>query len=270
TITGRNNCWRRRRRVPSRVPSRSGGSRCIIEIPQRLIPTSVRFAHILICLKMAIKVGIIGAGGVGKTLGQVLAKKHSILFGVRDTAKYADLAKAWNTSVLTVSEAVKSSDVVILAVPGAHDDAGIREIASNLGPDIKGKVLVDATNPVTPYPSLEVRWTGKSAGEVLSEVLPDTAVYKAFNTIGANQMEHADGSGITGEQLTMMFAGGPDHKGLVEEVIADTGFKPVYVGPIRYARNLEALAELWIHLGVPGVGTAEKWGRDFHFQVIRK
>ncbi|GLI68955.1 hypothetical protein VaNZ11_013482 [Volvox africanus] len=219
---------------------------------------------------MTIKVGIVGAGGVGKTLGKVLAKKHPVLFGVRDTAKYVDLAKAQNTSVLTVSEAVKNSDVVILAVPGSYDDAGIKGIASDLGPNIKGKVLIDATNPVTPYPSLEVRWTGKSAGEVLSEALPDTAVYKAFNTIGANQMERADGSGITGQQLTMMFAGGPDQKELVEEVIAATGFIPVYVGPIRYARNLEALAELWIHLGVPGVGSAEKWGRDFHFQVLRK
>ena len=35
------------------------------------------------------------------------------------------------------------------------------------------------------------------------------------------------------------------------------GFKPFYVGPIRYARNLEAMAELWIHMAIPGLG-----GRD--------
>ena len=45
----------------------------------------------------------------------------------------------------------------------------------------------------------------------------------------------------------------------------------MYVGPIRYARNLEALAELWIHMGVPGLkGGAERMGRSFHFQFIRK
>jgi hypothetical protein len=88
----------------------------------------------------------------------------------------------------------------------------------------------------------------------------------------------------------------------VDTVVEAVGFKPVYVGPIRYARNLEvgwwrqgssatcwhavrpaaadaarcwvhpqALAELWIHMSVPGVGTAEKiLTRDFNFQFIRK
>ncbi|EFJ39324.1 hypothetical protein VOLCADRAFT_108682, partial [Volvox carteri f. nagariensis] len=111
---------------------------------------------------MTLKVGIIGAGSVGQTLGKAIAKKHSVLFGVRNVAKYADLAGLENVSVLTVPEAVKSSDVVVLAVPGAHSDAGIKAIASDLGADIKGKVLIDATNPLSPYPGLEVRWTGKS------------------------------------------------------------------------------------------------------------
>jgi hypothetical protein len=33
--------------------------------------------------------------------------------------------------------------------------------------------------------------------------------------------------------------------------------------------TLQAMAELWIHLGVPGAGfTSEEWGREFHFQTI--
>ena len=73
---------------------------------------------------MAFKVGIVGAGSVGKTLGKVIAKKHPVLFGVRDTAKYTDLAKAENTTVLSVHDAVKASDVVILAVPGEYRNCG--------------------------------------------------------------------------------------------------------------------------------------------------
>ncbi len=41
----------------------------------------------------------------------------------------------------------------------------------------------------------------------------------------------------------------------------------VHVPP---ASGVQAVAELWIHLGVPGVGTSEKWGRAFHFQTIKK
>ena len=44
-----------------------------------------------------------------------------------------------------------------------------------------------------------------------------------------------------------------------------------YVGPIRYARNLEALAELYIHLELPMAGfTKECWGKGFAFQVIER
>ncbi|GFR41283.1 hypothetical protein Agub_g1798 [Astrephomene gubernaculifera] len=219
---------------------------------------------------MAINVAIVGAGGVGKTLGKMISRKHPVTFGVRDISKYADLTKAPNTKVLSVADAIKASDVVILAVPGSNDDAGIKQMAASMGPEILGKVVVDATNPLTPYPGLEVRWSGRSGGEVLAEALPNTPVYKAFNTIGVNHMDHADGSLLTGQQLTMMFAGGPQGRELVEEVIAAVGFKPEYLGPIRYARNLEALAELWIHLALRGVGSAETWGGNFHFQVLRK
>lgn len=219
-----------------------------------------------------VKVGIIGAGFVGGTLGKMLAKQHTVTFGVREVAKYEELGRATNTTILGVQDAVRASDVIILAIPGAHSDEAIQKIVETLGPDVGGKVLIDATNPLTHYPQLEVRWDKSlSGGEALAAALPNTAVYKAFNTIGAHHMDHADGSHITGQQLTMMFAGGPDRRAEVEEVIAAVGFKPVYVGPIRYARNLEALAELWIHLAVPNVkGQTEHWGRDFHFQVMRK
>lgn len=50
--------------------------------------------------------------------------------------------------------------------PGSHSDDGIKQTASLLGPGIEGKVLIDATNPLSAFPSLEVRWEGKS-GEPL-------------------------------------------------------------------------------------------------------
>jgi hypothetical protein len=30
--------------------------------------------------------------------------------------------------------------------------------------DVKSKVLIDATNPLTPYPGLEVFWNGNTSG----------------------------------------------------------------------------------------------------------
>ncbi|KAG2499275.1 hypothetical protein HYH03_002853 [Edaphochlamys debaryana] len=221
---------------------------------------------------MTVKVSIVGAGNVGKALGSALTRgKVPVVFGVRDAAKYADLAKLPHTSVASVADAIKSTDVVIVAVSGAQDDAGIKAIAASLGPEVAGKLVLDATNPLGAWPGLETRWKeGTSAGEVMAAALPNSVVYKAFNTVPAEQMADA-ASFIPGlPHPTLMFAGGPERQDEVEAVIKAAGYDPQYVGPIRYARNLESLAELYVHLGVPGAGTSAKWGRNFHWQVVRK
>ncbi|PNW73429.1 hypothetical protein CHLRE_14g631600v5 [Chlamydomonas reinhardtii] len=221
---------------------------------------------------MPAKVAVIGAGQVGKTLGGKIARTNPVVYGVRDVSKYADLAAA-NQTVKPVAEAIKDSDVVILTVPGAHDDAGIKSIAKSLGPEVKGKVLLDACNPLGAWPGLESRWTaGTSFGEVLAAELPDTVVYKAFNTVPVEIMAAADGSSIpeVGGPLTLLYAGGPERHELAEEVIRAVGFVPVRVGPIRYARNLESIAEMYVHLSVPGAGLpgVAHWGREWHLQLV--
>jgi hypothetical protein len=42
-----------------------------------------------------------------------------------------------------------------------------------------------------------------------------------------------------GVPLTMLVAGPPEKKGDAMTVVAAAGFDPKFVGPIRYARNLE-------------------------------
>jgi len=180
--------------------------------------------------------------------------------------------------ISTVHDAVNWGEVIILAVPGSYEDSEIQKVVESLGPGVAGKIVIDVTNPLSPsYPALETRiWkhNGISAGEAFAAAFSkSTFVYKAFNTIGAEHMAAAADFLPGGQRLTMLFAGSDDKskREIVEDVIAGVGFEPVYVGPIRYARNLEALAELWIHLGLDGVGeTKEQWGRNFHFQVVRK
>ena len=78
---------------------------------------------------------------------------------------------------------------------------------------------------------------------MLAAAVPDAFVYKAFNTAGIPILANPDGrtigSGVG--PLTMMYAGPADQQQqkVVEEVVLGVGFEPQYVGPIRYARNLE-------------------------------
>jgi hypothetical protein len=52
-----------------------------------------------------------------------------------------------------------------LIASGMRDRAAVQQLAGALGPAVAGKAVVDATNPLSPYPGLEVLWDGTS-GEV--------------------------------------------------------------------------------------------------------
>ncbi|MBI2468125.1 MAG: NAD(P)-binding domain-containing protein, partial [Candidatus Rokubacteria bacterium] len=96
------------------------------------------------------KIAIIGAGNVGGTLGTAWAAKgHDVVFGVRDPreAKVQELLRATGgkARAASVREAAAAAELVLLATPwGAAQDA-LRAAG-----DLKGKILVDATNPLKP------------------------------------------------------------------------------------------------------------------------
>ena len=95
----------------------------------------------------------------------------------------------------------------------------------------------------------------------MQAALPKAKVYKVFNTIGAEHMAPGQAAG-----KDMFFCGPPEDSELVGQVVQAVGFKPIYVGPIRYARNLEAMAELWIHCAIPPLPGANL-GRDWSFKA---
>ena len=130
------------------------------------------------------KIGIIGAGDVGATLGKSWARKgHQIMFGVRNTQspKVSNLLKSSNANlkVGSVSEAASFSDVIILAIPWS----AVNQIIGIAG-DLAGKLLVDTTNPFTSDLKGMVIEPSTSAAEEIAKLAPKSKVVKAFNTIG--------------------------------------------------------------------------------------
>lgn len=188
-------------------------------------------------------IAIIGTGNVGSALGGSLARAgHAVTFAARDAAKAAEVAAASGAAVASPADAVSGAEIVVLAVPyGA-----IGEVVAEIGAVAVGKVVVDVTNPLKPDYSGLATGDGPSGAEQVAAALPGAAVVKAFNTVFAGNQADPTSQGTT---LDALFATDDEAAAAaVAELASSIGFRPVQVGPLAAARELEALAWLNIRL----------------------
>ena len=209
------------------------------------------------------KLTIIGTGNVGSALGHGWAAAgHEIIFGVRDPAEAKVQAVVRSVGrqarTATVRDAVAPSEVVVLATPWP----AAKDALTAAGP-LSGKILIDATNPLTPDMSGLVLGHTTSAAEQVAAWTPGAKVVKAFNTIGAQHMTNPR----FGDQRASMFLCGDDAaaKQVVAGLATALGFEPVDAGPLTQARLLEPLALLWISMVF-----AYGQGPNIAFRLLRK
>lgn len=199
-------------------------------------------------------IGIIGSGNMGSGLGRIWAiKGHSVIFSYsRSSEKLTTLASAIpNAKAGTPAEAVAQSDVVLLAVRWSNVPDALKQAG-----DLKGKVVIDCTNPLNPDMSGLALGHTSSAAEEIEKMAPGASVVKAFNTAFAQVYQ--EGNRLFGSRMATMFYCGDDAeaKSTVSRLINDIGFEPVDSGPLTSARYLEPLAMLVITLGYgQGMGT---------------
>lgn len=210
----------------------------------------------------SMKIAIIGAGNVGGTLGRRWAALgHEVSFGVRDPAreKYQGLVTqtAGRARLAANEAACAGADAVLLATPWPTTEAALRDC----GP-LRGKVLIDATNPLGADFRLLVGHAD-SGGEQVARWAADARVVKAFNTTGFNIMEDPI---VAGQHATMFIAGDdPAAKSVVADLATAIGFETIDAGPLVSARMLEPLAQLWIHCAY-----RQGLTRDYAFHLLRR
>jgi len=189
------------------------------------------------------KIAVIGTGNVGSALGGAFAKAgHEVVFAARDDAKAAEVASGAGATSTDIVGAVEASDVIVLAVPYAALD----DVATEIAPVVGGKVVIDVTNPLAPDYSGLANIGEASAAEHAAEALVGARVVKAFNTQFATVQ--ADPT-LHGTTLDALYATDDDAAAeTVAELASSIGFRPVRVGPLAAARELEALAWLNIRL----------------------
>lgn len=181
------------------------------------------------------RVGILGTGDVGKALGRGFATRGcEVKIGSREK----------KGEFVTFEEAAQHGELVVLATrwDGTQNALTLAEPAS-----FKGKVVIDATNPlkyVNGAPVGMERGFSDSGGEQVQRWLPDARVVKAFNIVGNALMVDPK---LPGGPPTM-FIGGNDEgaKKTVTEILDDFGWETIDLGGIEASRVLEPMCWAWV------------------------
>jgi 8-hydroxy-5-deazaflavin:NADPH oxidoreductase len=191
-------------------------------------------------------VTIIGTGNMARGIGaRLLAGGHEVTVLGKETdaaeAVVKDLGAVGAANSGRSGDAI-ADDVVVLAVYYPDAQAAVEQYGDRLS----GKVLVDITNPVNQtYDGLVTPPDGSAAQELAASAT-GARVVKAFNTTFANTLSEGR---VAGEPLDVFIAGDDDEaKATVSKLVEDGGLRPIDVGPLKRARELEAAGLL--HMSV--------------------
>ena len=206
-----------------------------------------------------IKVGILGSGNVGKTLGAgFLILGHEVMIGSREPEKLQPWVNAAGpgASAGTFEQAARFGALIILATLGTGTENAIHLAGAS---NFIAKVVIDTTNPLDfskGAPQLSVGHTD-SLGERVQRALPGAWVVKAFNTVGSPLMINPQ---LPGGPPDMFICGDDDRaKNKVSEVCKDFGWDVIDIGGIQGSRHLEPMCMVWVLYGM----RAKTWTHAF-------
>ena len=189
------------------------------------------------------KIGIIGSGRIGGTIGELWAKAgHKVFFSSRHPDELKPLVQqaGGNAQAGTVQQAVAFGDVIFIAVPYA----ALPEIGQDNAAGLKGKIVLDALNPIAGRDG-EMAGVAREKGvdKADQEYLPGTRLVRAFNSSGAGRF--ASEAHKSGEKLGVAIAGDdPEAMKVAAQLVRDAGFEPVAV-PLARAKDFAPGADLF-------------------------
>jgi 8-hydroxy-5-deazaflavin:NADPH oxidoreductase len=191
------------------------------------------------------KIGVIGAGHIGSTIGGLWIKAgHSVFFSSRHPEELQDLVARLGSLAQagSVDQAIAFGDVVFIAVPyGA-----LPQIGRDYGKSLAGKIMLDADNAVSSRDGAiadEVQRDG--IGVTSQKYLPGARLVRAFNTLSYMIFERE--ANRPAPRLAVPIAGDDaEAVRVAASLVRDAGFDPVEVGKLTDASRFQR--------GAPGYG----------------
>jgi predicted dinucleotide-binding enzyme len=216
------------------------------------------------------KIGILGTGIVGNTIGSKLIQLgHEVKMGSRTANN--EKAQEWvnasgsNASQGTFAEAATFGEVVFNCTKGIASLEALNEAGAE---NLAGKVLIDLANPLDfsngfpPFLAPTLSNT-TSLGEEIQKAFPQTKVVKTLNTMNCTLMVNA--SLVPGGHDVFLCGNDAEAKDKVKEILGWFGWQsPTDLGDLSAARATEMLLPMWVRLYM------QHNSADFNFKIVRK
>ena len=215
------------------------------------------------------KIGILGTGMVGDTIGTKLIQLgHEVKMGSRTATN--EKAAAWvqkngtHASQGTFTEAAAFGEIVFNCTHGVASLQALNLAGAN---NLNNKILIDIANALDfshgMPPSLAVCNTD-SLGEQIQRAFPDVKVVKTLNTMNCILMVNP-GSLADGDHNIFISGNDAAAKTKVLEILREWfGWKSIIdLGDITTARATEMLLPIWVSL------MGKYQSPNFNFKIIK-
>jgi predicted dinucleotide-binding enzyme len=208
-----------------------------------------------------VKITIIGAGNMGRAIGtRAIAGGNEVEVLDRNPDDAKALAEELGESAAAIDQdAPFGGEIVVIALYYPSTLEATQQYRDQLA----GKVVVEISNPVDVQTWDRLATSGVlSAAEEAAERLPQrTPLVKAFNTTFANTLVAGE---VAGQQLDVLIAGDDEGaKRKVAQLVEGGGMRPIDVGPLMRARELEHFGLLNITIQEP-MGWGYQSALKFH------
>lgn len=215
------------------------------------------------------RIGVLGTGTVGRTIGTKLVELgHEVTMGSRSAGNEA--LREWvdgtggTAAGGSFAEAASGAELVFNCTAG---EGSLDALTAAGGDNLAGKVLVDVANPLDfsqgMPPTLSV-CNDDSLGERIQAAFPDAKVVKALNTINARVM--TDPGRVPGQHNIFVCGNDVGAKAAVTILLESFGWPREAIldlGDISAARGTEMYLPFWLRL-MGALGTP-----DFNIGVHR-
>ena len=203
------------------------------------------------------RVGILGSGLMGGTLGTIFARAgHDVVFSyARSEAKLKRLAREAHgrAHAGTPADAARDADALLLAVHWSRVDDVLKQAG-----DLSGKVIVSCSLPMNADDTDLVIAHTSSGAEELARKVGRAHVVSAFGTVPSEVLFDVFDAKRRTNRPSLVYCG--DHreaKEIAATLIRNAGFDPVDAGPLRIARYIEPFTLLVGQLAYEGKGGPE-------------